>query len=137
MTLPRVYVDAEDVVKSWLLTTSVAPLVSNKIYMAMPKGTPLPSVILSRVGGSPQAGSDVPADEARISFDIYASQRPQAKAITAALVSEIESLAYLDAVVTPVGRLDAAEVINVLWLPDPVSDTPRYIVDARMVVRAV
>lgn len=136
MTLPRVYADAEDIAKAWLAGTSVAPLVNGKIFMAMPVGSPLPSIVLSRVGGSPAAGSDVPADLARISFAIWAAQRAQAKAITAALVSEIESLAYTGAVDTPAGRLDAAEVINVLWLPDPVSDKPRYIVDARMVVRA-
>lgn len=136
MTLPRVYADAEDVAKNWVLGTSVAPLVNGKIFMAMPKGSPLPSVVLSRVGGSPPAGSDVNDDLARISFIIWAAQRAQAKAITAALISEIESLAYTGAVDTPAGRLDAAQVVNVLWLPDPVSDTPRYIVDARMVVRA-
>lgn len=131
------YVDAEDVAKAWLLGTSVAAMVNNKIFMAMPKGSPLPSITLSRVGGSPPAGSDVPADYARISFDVWAATRPQAKAIAKALVSECESLAYTGAVETPDGRIDVAEVINWLWMPEAVSDTPRYIVDVRMVVRAV
>lgn len=131
------YVDAEDVAKSWLLGTSVAALVAGKVFMAMPTGSPVPSVVLSRVGGSPPRGSDVPVDFARISFSIWASTRPQAKDITKALVGEIESIAYTGAVDTPAGRIDGAEVINWLWLPDPVSDTPRYIVDAQLVVRAV
>lgn len=131
------FVDAEDIAKAWLLTTTVAPLVNNKIFMAMPTGAPLPSVILSRVGGAPPAGSDVPYDLARISFDCFASTRPQVKEIAKTLVSELESVAYTGPFDTPAGRLETAEVVSWLWFPDPVSDTPRYIVDAHMVVRAV
>lgn len=131
------YVDAEDIAKAWLLTTSVAPLVNNKVFMAMPTGAPLPSLILSRVGGAPPAGSDVPEDLARISFDCFAATRPQAKEIAKALVSELESLAYLGPVDTPAGRLETAQCLSWLWFPDPVSDTPRYIIDALMIVRAV
>lgn len=131
------YVDAEDVCKAWLLSTPVAPLVNNKIFMAMPAGAPLPSLILSRVGGAPPPGSEVPVDYARISFSIYAATRPQAKEIAKALVGELESIAYTGAVDTPAGRLDVAQVASWVWFPDPVSDTPRYIVDALLVVRAV
>lgn len=131
------FVDAEDVAKAWLLTTSVAALVSNKVFMAMPSGSPLPSVILSRVGGAPLPGSDVPADQARISFSCYAASRPQAKSITVALVGELESLGYAPPVDTAAGRIDTAQVISNLWLPDSTTDTPRYIVDALLIVRAV
>lgn len=126
-------VDAEDVVKAWLLTTSVATLVTvsgkTHIYMAMPTGSPLPSLILSRVGGSPRADSDVSEDIARISFRIYGSKRTEVKAIAKALVSEVESLAYTGSVSTASGRLVAAQTLNWFWSPDPVSDTPRYMVD--------
>lgn len=73
---------------------------------------------------------DAPVDQARISFGVYAANRPQAKAIAAALVSEIESLGYGPAYVGASGRLQSGSVVLNLWLPEPVDDTPRYIVDA-------
>jgi uncharacterized protein DUF3168 len=129
-------VDAEDLVKAWLLTTSVASLVSNKIFEGIPKGSPIPSVILYRAGGAPRAGSTVPEDVARISFDCWGSNRPQCKAIVKALVSEIESLAYTNSYEGTDALLVSGETLSVVWLPDPVSDTPRYALDALFSVLA-
>lgn len=141
MTIIRSFVDAEDVVKDWLLTTSVAPLVtvgaSAKIFLAMPKGAPLPAVLLSRVGGTSMQGSDTPIDAARISFSVWAANRPQAKTIKLALLGEIESIGYQPEYVGSVGRIKAAELLTDLWLPDPETDTPRYVVDATMYVQAL
>lgn len=129
----RTFVDAEDLVLSWVKTTSVAPLVtvsgSVKIFLSMPKGAPLPVIVLTRVGGAPEE-SDTPRDLARISFDIYAAKRPQAKAITTALVNEIENLGDGTPYVGVSGVLKSGSVVLNLWLPEPVDDTPRYVVDA-------
>lgn len=134
------FVDAEDVVKAWLLDTTIAPLVTwggkTHIYQGMPTGSPMPSVILTRVGGAPSRSSTVYEDNARISFSCWARNRPAAKEIARVLVSEIESISHSSAVVTAFGRLDAAETISWLWLPDPEADLPRYVVDALMVVRS-
>lgn len=140
MTVTRTFVDAEDVVKAWLLTTSVAPLVTVAgkvhIFLAMPKSSPTPTVTLSRVGGAPVLG-DTPVDGARISFDVWAANRPQAKTITAALIGEIESIGDQRVFTTASGRLQAGETVSVLWLPDEDDDTARYVVDAIFQVQAL
>jgi hypothetical protein len=128
------YLDVEVLVKSWLATTPVAALVPRAgggfhIYQAMPIGAPLPSVIVSRVGGAPARRSDVPADVARISMDIFAASRPLAVAIAQTLVAAVENLAQTGAYVTGSSRLEAGEVVSWIWLPDPTSDTARYVVD--------
>jgi hypothetical protein len=128
--------DAEDVAKSWLMTTSVAPLVNGKIFLAMPKGSPNPCVLLSRVGGAPPASSTTNEDVARISFTIYAPSRPAAKQIATALATELSSIYEGNPISTPSGVLDVGEIISWLWSPDPKSDTPRYIIDANFIVRS-
>lgn len=135
-----VHVDAEDCAKQWLLTTSVVPLVTVgnrvQVYLAMPIGAPLPVITLSRVGGAPVFTSDVPVDCARISFSIWAANRPQCKAIVSALVSEAESLHRTGPVIVSSGRIDVIETVSNIWLPDVQSDTSRYVVDLRMWIRA-
>jgi hypothetical protein len=135
-----VFPDAEDIAKEWLTGSSVAPLVLKNgkpmIFQAMPKGAPIPVIVLIRVGGAP-GPQDVPYDQARISFTIWATSRIQCKAIKLALVSELQSLTLNAPVDTSVGRLESATVINDVFLPDPASDTPRYVVDALLSVRSV
>lgn len=130
------YADAEDLAKAWVLSSSVAAAVNNKVFLAMPKGSPLPCVTLSRVGGGIDSRSDVPVDSARISFNVWGSSRPQAKEISKKLVSEADSLALTGGFGSTElgGRLEVAEVLLWLWLPDSVSDQPRYIVDCRFTV---
>lgn len=122
--------DVEDLAKAWLLTTSVAALVTNKIFLATPKGSPLPCVTLSRVGGG-LTNNDQPTDSARIRFQCFAAGRPQAKAIAKALVSEADSLALNGGYTASDGKLQVAEVVLNMYLADPVSDTPKYIIDVR------
>lgn len=119
--------DAEDIVLAWLKTT----LPAVKCFLQS-EGNPLPRIQLARVGGAP---TDI-ADVARISFTVHAATRPQAKDITKDLVNALLDLAYSGSVSTAKGVLEAVTVLSQLWLPDPVSDTPRYIVDIRAVTRA-
>jgi hypothetical protein len=139
-------VDAEDIAKEWLAGTSVAPLVMKNgkpmIFEAMPKGTasnpapPMPVIVLQRVGGAPLP-LDPYVDQARISFQVWAKQRSQAKAIAIALIAELESIIYTGPVDTSKGRLESATTVNNVWMPDPASDTSRYVVDALLTVFSV
>lgn len=137
------YADVEDLAKDWLLSTGVADLVTHggyaHIYLAMPKGAPNPAITLSRVGGGPSPGSDVPVDIARISFNCWGKNRNQSKESAKMLVSEADSLALTGGYTSIAigGRLEVAEVASWLWLPDPVGDTPRYVVDLRFIVTAL
>lgn len=133
--------DVEDLVKDWLTNSPVADLVrlpggKAAIFLSMPKGSPSPVITLSRVGGGPSPGSDVPVDVARISFNVWGKNRPQTKEIAKMLVSEVDSLALTGGYESAAhgGRLQVAEVVNWIYLPDPVSDTDRYIVEARFTV---
>ena len=130
-----VFADTENIVKAWLATTEVAPLVERasggtSIFLAMPKTPAYPSIVLTRVGGGPQPGKDLPTDRARISFNCWGTSRASAGVVSRALVSACDSLARNGGWESGPTLLAAAEVINVIWLPDPDSDTPRYIVDA-------
>lgn len=125
--------DVEGVVKSWLATTPVASLVargsSYNIYLAMPKGTPLPAVVLHRVGGAPSR-TVMPTDEAVIRFHCWAEHRPTASAIAVALVGAIEGLSVSGGYAVSNCRLKTAQTLTWHFLPDPTSDTPRYLVEA-------
>lgn len=128
------FADVENLVKTWLLTTTVAPLVTVgtrvDIYFAMPTAAPIPSIVLSRAGGAPRRRSDLPEEVTRISFDCWGTSRAQAGTICRALMAELDSLARIGPFITAGTLLAVGEVASVVWLPDPDSDRPRYIVDA-------
>jgi hypothetical protein len=118
--------DSEDVMLAWVKI--VMPTVKSFLQA---EGNPLPRIQVSRVGGAP---TDI-ADEATISFTVNAATRPQCKDITLALLDALLAIPYAGSVVTTKGVLEAAHIISNLWFPDPVSDTPRYIVDVDVVTR--
>lgn len=129
------YAPTETLSQAWLATTPVAALVTRgpglyNIFKAMPNAAPLPSVVLSRVGGAPVRGSDMALDTARISFQCWAANRDAAAALALAVVNACENLAQVGGFTHLSGLLLVSEVVSVLWLPDPESDTPRYVVDA-------
>lgn len=129
------YADVENVVKAWLATTTVAPLVQRSagvysIYLGMPKASPVPSVILTLISGYPGARNDIPQLESRIQFDCWGTTRDQAGVISRTLCAELESLSRIGVYYTGATLLASAQVQTMRWLPDPESDTPRYIVDA-------
>lgn len=133
------YVDTESLVQDWLKASYLAPLVTRgdggvSIFKAMPNASPLPSVVLNRVGGAPARGKDTGEDIARISFDCWASSREQAVTLSLTLVSLIEELGPSGGFRSSTGWLEAAETVSWLWLPDKVSDTARYVVDALFTV---
>lgn len=129
------YSDVETLVQRWLKTTTVAPHLTRtdggiNIFKAMPKAAPLPSMVLTRVGGAPARRSDLGEDVARISCECWAASRDVAASVAMSLVAELETLAPAGGFVDGPARLAAAETLSWLWLPDPASDTPRYVVDA-------
>lgn len=126
------YGPVEQAVKSWLTSTDVAPLVQRSagvysIYLAMPAAAPVPSVIVSLIGGGPRARADLPESRYRLSFDCWGTSRDEASLIARTLLA---ALGDLSGVTVDGVTLGGADVINMVWLPDPDSDTPRYIVDA-------
>lgn len=130
------YGDIEALVKTWLGFTAVAALVRRtdgglNIFEAMPLSSPLPAVVLTRIGGVGDPRSDVPVDEARIQFDCWAATRTEAKKIASVLAAECANLAETGGFTLGADLLYVAEVVGWVWLPDRQSDTARYVVDAR------
>jgi len=129
------YADTEAVVKTWLLSTSVAPLLLRpdggySIYNAMPAKAPIPALIAWQVTGGPRVRKEFPEQQARIQFDCWGLSRLQAGEIARTLIAELEWLAQGGGVVLSGVYLGVASTQAMRWLPDPDSDTPRYIVDA-------
>lgn len=130
-----VYADTETVVKTWLLTTTVAPLLLRpnggySIYNAMPAKSPIPALVAWQVTGGPITRKDLPEQQARIQFDCWGHTRLEAGDIARTLISELESLAQGGGQIISGVYLGAAVTRNMRWMPEPDSDTPRYIVDA-------
>lgn len=131
-----VYANVETLTRSWLAGTSVGTLVQRSgggtnVFLAMPTSSPLPAVVVSRVGGGPTS-SELPEDVSRLSFQCWGTSRPQVSDIAYALMGELDSLSRLGGYTSGNATLAAAEVLSLLWLPDPESDTARYVVDALM-----
>lgn len=129
-----IYGPVEQAVRSWLSTTQVAPLVTRSpgalsIYLAMPPAGPVPSVIIRQVGGGPLARKDIPETRYTLQFDCWGTSRTEASLIARTLMGELTGLGDPGVVVDGV-YLGCAQILNMLWLPDPDSDTARYIVDA-------
>lgn len=125
----------EVTVKDWLLTTTVAQMVPRPdggiaIFNAMPKNYTLPSVALFQVTGGPTPLKDLPEQLARIQFDCWASTRSEARNIALQIAAELDNIQRNGGPVINGVYLGATSVPTLRWLPDPDSDTPRYIVDA-------
>lgn len=129
------YADTEAIVKSWLLSTSVAPLLYRddggySIYNAMPAKSPLPALVFWQLSGSPRPRKDLPEQQAHLQFDAWGTTRQQAGDIARALVAEIENLARTGGTVINGTYLGCGSVQMMRWLPEPDSDTPRYVIGA-------
>lgn len=130
-----VYADTEAIIKTWLYTTQVAPLLLRgdggySIYNAMPAKSPIPALIAWQVTGGPAARKDLPEQQVRMQFDCWGLSRLQAGDIARTLIGELEGLARGGGDIISGVYLGAAATQAMRWLPDPDSDTPRYIVDA-------
>lgn len=125
----------ESLVQDWLKGSDLGVMLTRidggiSVFQAMPNKAPLPSLVLSRVGGAPSARSDFPQDVGRVSFDCWGNSRGEAYDVSRILMDLIEDLAPTGGYTSGHGRLMAAESVSWIWLADKASDTPRYVVDA-------
>jgi hypothetical protein len=132
MTAPMSYGPADEAVKLWLLTggTSVAAFTTN-VYLAMPKASPKPVLLVQLVGGGPTRRGDLPLSKYSLQLDCIGASRADASTLMRALLADLDALGRDTPGFVAAGMyLGAAEVLLVRWQPDPDSDIPRYIVDA-------
>lgn len=138
MSNARTFVDVEGPLRDYLRTvSSLTTLVGQRIFLGIPSGgTTLPFIQLSRVGGGPDALT--PLDHAEISFSCWGADKQEAGDLSAALVSVLESMVAGTELESGL-KCGGASVLLWLWSPDTSTDKPgaRYIVDARLTVKAV
>ena len=125
----------EVTVAEWLAGSTVAPLVLRpdggvSIFNAMPKGAPLPAVVLFQVTGGPTPRKDLPEQTVRMQFDCWATTRSESRNIALQIAVELDNIQRNGGPIVSGVYLAATSSPTVRWLPDPDSDTPRYIVDA-------
>jgi hypothetical protein len=132
--------EVEGPIKAWLKTqTSVAALTEGgrHVYFAAPDlKTAKPSCWLTvrRIGGAPQAV--VPLDQPLMSFEAWGRTKAAASKLAEATAN---ALWALEGPITLSDDLVLLSSRVTLWLfqPDPtLSEHPRYVVDAVLVLRA-
>lgn len=129
------FADTETVIKTFLLGSTVAPLLKRtdggySIYNAMPPAAPIPALIAFQVAGGPVGDKDLPEQQTSIQFDCWGKTRVQSGDIARTVMAELEWLGRTGGKVIGGVYLGTASVSNMRWLPEPDSDTPRYVVDA-------
>lgn len=127
--------DVEGALRTWLRTqTDLTALVSQRIFLGIPKDTVLyPFVTLSRVGGGDD-GSDNPMDLPVVSFQVWASNRTSAELTTRTLRGVLRELR---STLIDTGVRCSHIATQSFFQPDPESNKPRYIVSAQLAVIAV
>lgn len=114
-------VDVEAAVRAWGRDALGA-----KVFFGVNQDAAFPQVIVRRVGG--------PDDRALIQFDCWGDTKAQAAATAAELATELTGIGTVDYAGV---RIHDAVWLGTQWLPDPESDTPRYIVEANFMVSAL
>lgn len=115
-----VWVDVESAVRAWARDN--VDSVNRRVFFGANNDISGAQIVLHRIGG--------PDESCLIQFDVWHSNKPDAAALAAELATACDGLTrYQDDDVI----LHGAAVESSRWLPDPESDTPRYIVDVTFV----
>jgi len=142
MTPPTVMTNAEIGVRDWLKAQpAVAAAVGNRIFLGVP-----PELARAGEGGYPLIGIHrlyslveryLPVDVAVLQLDCWGPMKSQRSAYTAA--SAAAAALWSLTPNTPLGADMVAKGVTDItsqWFPDPISDRPRYIVTATVLVVA-
>ena len=132
--------DVEGGIRDWLRDDAgITALVGQRVFFGVPldaREASFPLVTVQRVGGG-QDASEAPVDLAVIDVSVWAQLRDKAgaTALLNAVRSRLEELRTRTTVTAGVD-LFGAEVIGVVWLPDPDNARPRYSVTAEVTAMA-
>jgi len=126
------FTDVEGAVRAWLRTVPDST-VGARVYFAVPDGNPtMPLATVARVTGGMQP--DGVLEDVVLTVDVWARTKEEAARayrLLAAAIVKAEGVA-LDAGTWCHG----ASVNSVVWLPDPVTKTPRYSLTVVLTVEA-
>jgi len=125
--------DVEGGLRTWLRAdAALVALVGNRVFFGVPRAavdSTFPLVTIQRVGGG-QDPSEVPIDLALIQVDAWGTAADKggkavAWAVVNALRSRLETMRDRTTLDTGIDAF-GAEVVGVVWAPDPADDRPRY-----------
>lgn len=127
-----VWAEPTTALRDWLRTEdAITDLVDGRTYAnGLPDNVPLPALVITRLGGGPS----LPIDIGLYQFDCWASTGSGAQALVNALVQ----LLYSTPSGTPAGSVTfggAADDPEILWQPDDLGNTPRYVVTVQIVTK--
>jgi len=124
MSLPLA-VDSEELILAWLRDhASVAAIVEDRAFPAIPPDPTYPLLVVRRVAGRRIVRDRL--DAPRIQIDAYAATKADAWELAATVQAALPELVgvHMQGVVTGVD-----EMIGPTWMPDPVTNQPRYTQD--------
>lgn len=134
------YPDVEGAVRALLRAdTGVAALVGQRVFFGVPKNAKaddFPLVTVARVGGSQEPGP-TPVDNALVQVECWGTFTAGGngdKAAATALLNAVRSALDVTQPVTPTTgqTILGADSGTVVWLPDPDTDRPRYVLTAEV-----
>lgn len=134
--LMQVYVDIEGAYRDWLRARpELQTLVGRRVFLGLPERATtsesnFPAINVFRISSIPLPGQ-VLIDAARLQFDVWGPLKT--KSSTSATMLTLKNL--LESVNRGTllrSGIRAAECYQItdLWLPDPITDRPRYVVQA-------
>ena len=125
--------DVEGGLRTWLRAdAALVALVGNRVFFGVPRGAvdaTFPLVTVQRIGGG-QDPSEAPVDLALMQFECWGTAADKggkavAWAVVNALRSRLETMRDRTTLATGIDAF-GAEVVSVVWAPDPADDRPRY-----------
>ena len=125
-------------IRDWLRTQDATLGASTRVYVGgVPRtidpATDGKTIALQRVAGGGDQYS--PLMLPIVQFDCWASTGPDAEALANALEGLLTSTAHGTVLESGVAAFAGARIDSVVWLPDPDSDTPRYVVTALVAIK--
>lgn len=115
--------------------TALSTIVGNRVFFGIPARTAFPLVVVRRVAGGQDPG-EAPIDRPLLQIDCWGSKGDKHGAYAAAAAVR-DALTALRRTTQGGSVLFGAQVIGVVFVPDPETDQPRYSLTVDLTARAV
>lgn len=131
-----VFPDVLGDLRAWLRShADLTPLIAARVFFRAPVKPTYPFICLYRTGGAVQDG-EVPLQDIRVAFDVWGRDTSQFAQTTAVQLA-LESACHTLPVPIKLGGtwVCNAQVTSVIFLPDPDTGDPRYVIDSTFTVK--
>jgi hypothetical protein len=122
--------DAEHVATRWLNSSTIgAPASTDLLGWHAPE----PRIVITRVGGTPTLAIRI--DRPRLDVDVYAPTKADAHDLAQAARVRLHELPTGDHRDLGAVVCNVVDELGLQWLPDPDTNTPRYVLTLAVTVR--